>query len=84
MMSTIIFSISLTLCIVSFLALLHGTENTGVCIVLIIASLFGMMVFTPMQILEEEKKEKQIIHSKHVELMDPTYDYCPYCGVEIE
>lgn len=84
MLSTIIFSTSLVLGIVSFLALLHGTENIGVCIVLIIASLFGMMVFTPMQILEEEKKEKQIIHLEHIELIDPAYNYCPYCGVEIE
>lgn len=49
-------------------------------IVLCLISLIGMIIITPC-IIDADLQE---YHSTHIDLIEPEFEYCPYCGVEIE
>ena len=83
-MSTIVFLISLILLVITIIFLYEGCIQDSIAWFVCFISLFGIFILTPFFISEELEREEEANHTKHVELMDPAFDYCPYCGVELE
>ena len=83
-MSIIVGLASLLLLVGNIILLYNRRVQESVAWFLCFISLFGIFVLTPLFISKELERKQEANHSKHIELLDPTFDYCPYCGVELE
>ena len=83
-MSTIVFLISIILLVITIISLYERCIQESIAWFLCFISFFGIFVLTPLFVTDELERKEEVNHTKHVELMEPTFDYCPYCGVELE
>lgn len=79
-MAAVVFFVSATIFLFSLLYLIKVYEPMWIGIVLCLISLVGMIIITPC-IIDADLQE---YHSTHIDLIQPEFEYCPYCGVEIE
>ena len=83
-MTIIVFLISILILFITVIFSYNRWIPKSVAWFLCFIGVFGMVVLTPLFLSDELEREEEANHAKHSELMDPTFDYCPYCGVELE